>query len=58
MKPNQNNSSNRDPSSDDQRDDAFIQQLLNEHVSVDPPDSQFVRQLSQRLDDELSLIHI
>ena len=56
MKPNQNNSSNRDPSSDDQRDDAFIQQLLNEHVSVDPPDSQFVRQLSQRLDDEFKSV--
>lgn len=52
MKPNQNNPSNRDPSSDDERDDAFIQQLLNEHVSVDPPDPQFVKQLSQRLDDE------
>ena len=52
MKPNQNNPSNRDPSSDDERDDVFIQQLLNEHVSVDPPDPQFVKQLSQRLDDE------
>ena len=52
MKPNQNNSSNRDTSSDDQRDAAFIQQLLDEHASVAPPDSQFVKQLSQRLDDE------
>ena len=56
MKQNQNNSSNRDSSSDDERDDAFIQQLLDEHVSVDPPDSQFIKQLSQRLDDEFKSV--
>ena len=56
MKSNQNNSSNRDPSSDDERDDAFIEQLLNEHGNVDPPDPQFIKQLSQRLDDEFKSV--
>ena len=51
-----NNSPNRDPSSDDERNDAFVEQLLDEHFSVDPPDPQFVKQLSKRLDDEFEAI--
>lgn len=56
MKPDQNNPSNRDPAVDVGNDGAFVQQLLDAHLNVDPPSPQFVDQLSQRLDEEFALV--
>ena len=56
MKPNQDNPSNRDPANGAGKDDAFVQQLLDKHLHVDPPSTQFVDELSQRLDEEFATV--
>ena len=56
MKPNPNNPSDRDPASDAGKDDAFVQQMLDKHLNIDPPTPQFVDELSQRLDEEFASV--
>jgi len=51
MKPKPNNSSDRD-----RPEDGFVQDLLEKHLNVDPPSSEFVDQLSQKLDAEFASV--
>ena len=60
MNPNPNNPSDRDRPADagqnGDQDEMFVQELLAEHLNVDPPSPQFVDQLSQQLDAEFASV--